>query len=138
MQAASGITGEANWPATAPTQIEVNTQAVSLFANITQINDLKSQLSLARATLHTQADTGGDMMKRIDEVTDGLYGSDGAEKNNFGLPPKKSTASVTIPLGQVLITKIEAGTAPLHPFLLIGTLTPVQRLMRWNGSLTLQ
>ena len=35
VQAASGIGGEANWPLTAPTQIEVNSLAASLFTGIT-------------------------------------------------------------------------------------------------------
>ena len=115
-QAFAGIGNEPNWPLTAPTEIQVEAAKVGIANSITQIDDLKSQLSQARATLHTQVDTGVDIMKRIDEVTDGLYGSDNAEKNDFGLPPKKSTAGVTIPLGQVLITKIEAGTAPASIF----------------------
>lgn len=116
IQAASGIGGEANWPATAPTQVEVNALTVSLFTSITQVNDLKSQLSQARTTLHTQADAGGDLMKRIDEVTDGLYGSDSTKKNDYGLPPKKSTHGAQIPLEQVVITKIEDGIAPASIF----------------------
>jgi len=115
-QAVTGIGGEPNWPATAPILPEVDIAKNAINTSITQIENLKSQLSQARAALHTQVDTGVAMMKRIDEVTDGLYGSDGAEKNNFGLTPKKSTAGVTIPLGQVLITKIEAGTAPASIF----------------------
>ena len=87
MQAASGIGAEASWPLTAPTQAEASALVASLFGSITQVNDLKSQLSQARADLHTQTDTGRELMKRIDEVTDGLYGSDSAKKNDYGLPP---------------------------------------------------
>ncbi|MBC8481491.1 MAG: fibronectin type III domain-containing protein [Planctomycetes bacterium] len=115
-QAASGISNELNWPATAPTEIEVDGLRGNLISCIAQVNDLKSQLAQARATLHAKVDACIAIMKRVDEVTDGLYGSDGAEKNNFGLPPKKSTAGVAIPLSQVLITKIEAGTAPASLF----------------------
>jgi len=115
-QAASGISGEANWPATAPTQPDVVTLVGNLFTNITQIEDLKSQLSQARATLHTQVDDGVALMKRIDEVTDGLYGSDSPKKNDFGLPPKKSTHGASIPLEQVIIIKIDDGTAPASIF----------------------
>jgi len=116
LQAASGIGGEANWPATAPTQIEVNSQVTTLFTSITQIEDLKSQLSQARATLHAHVDTGGDLMKRVDEVTDGLYGSDSPKKNDYGLPPKKSTHGAAAPLGQVVIIKIDDGVAPASIF----------------------
>lgn len=104
------------WPPTGPIPPEVAAAASAIDTSITNIDSLKSQLSQARATLHTQVDTGGDLMKRIDEVTDGLYGSDGAEKNNFGLPPKKSTHGVQAPLEQVVIIKIEDGTAPASIF----------------------
>ena len=116
MQANSGIVGEASWPVTAPTAADVTTMMGNLFGTITQVEDLKSQLSQARATLHGHVADGVALMKRIDEVTDGLYGSDNPKKNDFGLPPKKSTAGVQVPLGQVLITKIEDGVAPASVF----------------------
>ena len=115
-QAEAGILGESNWPSTAPPAPDVGIARSAIASSITQIDNLKSLLSQARATLHTQVDTGVDLMKRIDEVTDGLYGSDSPEKNDFGLPPKKSTHGEQIPLGQVLITKIEDGTAPASIF----------------------
>ena len=115
-QVVTGIGGEPSWPPTAPILPEVVIAKGAIAASITSIDSLKSQLSQARAALHTQVDTGADLMKRIDEVTDGLYGSDGAEKNNFGLTPKKSTHGAQVPLGQVLITKIEDGVAPVSIF----------------------
>ena len=111
-QAATGITGETNWPATAPTEVDVSMAATELDMAITAVENFKVQLAQARATLHTKCDVGQDLMKRIDEVTDGLYGSDSPQKENFGLPPKKSTHGEHKPLEQVLITKIHAGTAP--------------------------
>jgi len=115
MQAATGIGGEANWPPTAPTQADVNTLVGTITAAITQVDDLKAQLSQARANLRAQRDQGVDTMKRIDKVTDGLYGADGPEKNNFGLPPKK-TRGESEPLDQVVITKTEDGTSPASIF----------------------
>jgi glycosyltransferase involved in cell wall biosynthesis len=56
------------------------------------------------------------LVKRIDEVTDGLYGPDGAEKNNFGLSPKKTTHGGSGPLDQIVITKTENGTSPASIF----------------------
>jgi len=115
MQASSGIAGEANWPSTAPTQAGVNANTADLFTAITAVNDLKAQLAQARATLRDKRDVGVATMKRIDEVTDGLYGPDGAQKNNFGLPPKK-THGESVPLDQVVITKVEDGTSPASIF----------------------
>ena len=115
-QAGTGISGEANWPSTAPTQVEVNLQISDLHTSINSIESLKAQLSQARSTLHSQVRNGQKTMKRIDEVTDGLYGSDSPKKENFGLPPKKSSHDTPVPLSQVLITKIKAGTAPASIF----------------------
>lgn len=115
LQAAAGIGGEANWPPTAPTQADVNTQAGNISTAITNVDSLMAQLSQARATLRTLRDQGVDTMKRIDEVTDGLYGAGGPQKNNFGLPPKQ-TGGVSVPLDQVVITKTADGTSPASIF----------------------
>lgn len=111
-QAEAGIVAETNWPTTAPPAAEVNQATAVIALSITQVEDLKAQLAQARADLHTRVATGVDLMKKIDEVTDGLYGSDSTLKENFGLPPKKSSHGASIPLGQVLITKIKDGVAP--------------------------
>ena len=108
LQAATGIGGEANWPPTAPTQADVNTEAGNIHAAIGAVDSLKAQLAQARANLRNLRDQGVDTMKRIDEVTDGLYGADGPQKNNYGLPPKK-TGGESVPLDQVVITKTEDG-----------------------------
>ena len=112
-QAANGIAGEPNWPTTAPPEADVGNASVVLNTAIISMEDLKAQLSQTRATLHANVETGQDLMKRVDEVTDGLYGSDSPLKENFGLPPKKSTHGEQKPLGQVLITKVEDGVAPV-------------------------
>ena len=115
-QAATGIGGEANWPATAPILPEVSILVVEISSVITQVDGLKAQLAQARAVLRATRDQGVDMMKRIDEVTDGLYGPDGAEKNNFGLTPKKTTHGGSEPLDQIVILKTEDGTSPASIF----------------------
>lgn len=115
-QAMTGIGGEANWPVTAPTQVDVQGRVTDIASAITQVNSLKSQLALARSDLRAKRDAGIDTMKRIDQVTDGLYGPDGPEKNNFGLPPKKLTGT-SVPLEQVVITVIEKGTSPASIFI---------------------
>jgi len=115
-QAVAGIGAEANWPLTAPSLIEVGGLAGNISGAITQVDNLKSQLAQARADLHANRDQSVDMMKRIDEVTDGLYGPGGAEKNNFGLPPKKTTHGESEPLDQIVITKVEDGISPASIF----------------------
>ena len=116
MQANSGIGGEPTWPPTAPTAADVTTLLGNMFTTITQVEDLKSQLSQARAALHGHVADSYDLMKRIDEVTDGLYGSNSTKKNDYGLPPKKSTHGAQVPLEQVVIIKIEDGVGPASIF----------------------
>lgn len=116
IQAATGIGGEANWPATAPTQAEVNTLGTDMHTLIANVDSLKAQLATARAALRAKRDDGVATMKKIDAVTDGLYGPDGTQKENFGLPPKKSPGGPSVPLGQVVITKVADGTAPASIF----------------------
>lgn len=116
MQAAAGIGGEPHWPTTAPTPAEVDATTSELAAEITTVNELKAQFSAARARLRAKRDAAVAMIKRIDDVTDGLYGPDSPTKENFGLMPKKSTHGPSVPLEQVLITKIKAGTAPASIF----------------------
>ena len=110
-QAATGISGEPNWPATAPTQAAVTTLATDIHTAITNVDSLKAQLAEARAALRDIRDQGVDTMKRIDQVTDGLYGPDSPQKESYGLPPKK-TGGESVPLEQVVITKVEDGTGP--------------------------
>ena len=54
-----------------------------------QVDSLKSRLAQARAALRSHHDQGVDIMKRIDEVTDGLYDADGPEKNNSDCHPRR-------------------------------------------------
>ena len=115
VQAATGIGGESNWPSTAPTQADVNTLSGDLHTEIMNVDSLKAQLATARAALRAKRDEGVDTMKKIDQVTDGLYGPDGPQKENFGLPPKK-IGGESVPLVQVVITKVEDGTAPASIF----------------------
>ena len=116
LQASNAIGAESNWPATAPTAGDVGTLTGALFTAIGDVDKYKSQLAQARATLRSKRDAGVAMMKKIDSVTDGLYGPDGAEKNNFGLPPKKTGHGQSVPLEQIVITKISDGTSPASIF----------------------
>jgi hypothetical protein len=117
LQASNAIGAETNWPSTAPTAGDVGTLTGELFTAIGDVDKYKSQLAQARATLRSKRDAGVVMMKKIDSVTDGLYGPDGAQKNNFGLPPKKTTHGESVPLDQVVITKITDGISPASIFI---------------------
>ena len=114
--AVGGIEGEISWPATSPNDGDVHGAIDSITASLASVESLKAQLSQARATLHSQVADGIAIMKRIDEITDGLYGSDCAEKTNFGLSPKKSTRGAATPIEQIVITVISEGTAPASIF----------------------
>jgi len=114
-EASKGIAGEPNWPTTAPNQIKVDAIQASLILAIDAVTALEAQLAIARTELHFRRDAGVKVMKNIDNVTDGLYGPDGDEKMNFGLPPKKTHGELHH-LGQVLITKVQDGVAPASIF----------------------
>ena len=111
-KASKGIAGEPNWPTTAPNQVKVDAIQASLILAIDNVTALEAQLAIARTELHFRRDAGVTIMKNIDNVTDGLYGPEGDEKKNFGLPPKKSTHGEMHHLGRVVITKIQDGVAP--------------------------
>jgi len=115
-QAAVGIGGEPAWPATAPTQADVNAEATNLNNDLTEIETMKAQLAAKRKAMHTKCDHGVETMKKLDSITDALYGPDGPEKENFGLPPKKKPGGPSVPLVQVIITKVTDGTAPASIF----------------------
>lgn len=113
-QAAAGITGAgATWPAaTAPTAAAMTTHATNLNAKLTSINALEAQLSTARQQLKDLVDLARESMNKVDQATDLLYGPDGAQKQNFGLPPKKATATTSGEPEQVVITATTDGTQP--------------------------
>ena len=117
VQAAIGIGGEPNWPPTAPTQGDINTDATNMHNAILLVDDRKAQLDKARQDRDTLVDQYVEEMKRVDQVTDGLYGPTGVEKENFGLTPKKSPGGPSVPLVQVIITKVIDGTGPASIFL---------------------
>lgn len=111
-QAAAGITGEPAWPATAPTSAQMTARAASINAALLAVADLEAQIAVARESLASEVTFGRAEMNQIDSATDLLYGEDGAEKLNFGLPPKKTTPT---PLGlptKVVIRAILDGPLP--------------------------
>ena len=113
--AATGIGNEPDWPSTGPTQADVTTEATDLHTAITLVKSCEAQLADARTDLHQKRNGGVNTMKRVDQITDGLYGPDSTKKEHFGLPPKKSGGE-SVPLVQVIITKVIDGTGPATIF----------------------
>lgn len=58
---------------------------------------------------------GVDTMQHNGELTDGLYGADGPQKNYYGLPPQQADGT-SVPLDQVVITRTADGTSPFSIF----------------------
>lgn len=78
------------WPATAPTPAAITAAADAIATDLTDIAAAEGALATLRQTRDTDVATGTSVMQDVDEATDFLYGPDGAEKVNFGLPPKGS------------------------------------------------
>ena len=86
--AAGGVGAEADWPPSGvPTQSELATAAQTLATNISLVDSLEAQLTVARRDRDTSRDAGVDLLKRVDEVSTGLYGAHDPRKNNLGIPP---------------------------------------------------
>ncbi len=86
------ITGVgAQWPSAAPTTVAVTTSLTTLNTAINSVATLEAQLKVARQTLNTSVKGSVTVMKQIDAATDLLYTPAGAQKTNFGLPPKGVT-----------------------------------------------
>ncbi len=78
------------WPATAPTPAAITAAATAINTSLTSIATTEGTLATQRQTRDTNVTTGRGIMTDVDEATDFLYGADGAQKVNFGLPPKGS------------------------------------------------
>ena len=138
-QAAAAITAAgATWPAaTAPTAAAMTTHATNLNAKLTSINTLEAQLSTARQQLKDLVDPARESMSKVDQATDLLYGPDGAQKQNFGLPPKKATATTSGEPEQVVITATEDGTHPHSIWLDWDSVTGAVYEVQWFGDAAL-
>ncbi len=133
-QAAAAVAAEANWPATAPSAADVTQTANDLAGLITQYDQLKAQLDELRFELRHKTRDAFALMKRIDAVTDGLYGGHDTRKNNFALPPRKRRGSPDM-LTQVVIRKITDGVSP-HSIFVDWTTDPACRAyeLQWFDS----
>ena len=96
------------WPPVAT----MTTCASNLSSQLSVINSLEAQLRAARQALKPMIEAAHDAMAKGDQATDLLYGPDGAEKQNFGLPSKKTTQTPSGEPEQVVITATADGTHP--------------------------
>lgn len=86
--AAAATAAGAAWPAGAPTPAALNATATAIDNAIKAIDIALATAANERQTRDAGVDAGTDQMEKVDGFTDGLYGPDGPEKLNFGLPPK--------------------------------------------------
>ncbi|MCX7050256.1 MAG: fibronectin type III domain-containing protein [Candidatus Sumerlaeota bacterium] len=100
------------WPASAPSSATLTTCNTNLTSQLSVINSLETQLRAARQAMKPMIDAARDAMAKVDQATDLLYGPDGAEKQNFGLTPKKVGGEASGEPEQVVITATTDGTQP--------------------------
>ena len=110
----AAIGGEPNWPdpPAAPIAMTLLTRSQNIMTESSVINALDAQLRTARQRLKGFVEDAHDDMVKVDQATDLLYGADGAQKINFGLPPKKTTDTATGEPDQVVIRTTADGSHP--------------------------
>lgn len=99
--AGNGIAGEPGWPGGAPTQVEVVAKGTEIKDIRMQIADAEALLRGLRPALERAMGEGIDLMKRVDDTTDGIYGESSPEKLKFGLPSKDRTRNSPGPTPKV-------------------------------------
>lgn len=112
LSAANGIAGEPGWPAGAPTQVEVQTLADELDTLLTQIIEAENDLQGLRGQMQAAVVSSQAMLRRIDNITSGLYGADGSGKIAFGLRPVDTTRNSPGPTPKVSGLVLRDGLAP--------------------------
>jgi len=132
-QAARGIAMEAGWPST-PTHAEVQALADKLDADIKAVGTAESSLKVLRAQLGTDYKAALAMLRRIDNITDSLYGRSGAKKLQYGLRPIDEVKNSAGPVPQVTGLTLADG---LGPGSLVAKWKSVKRAaydIQWFGS----
>ncbi len=107
--AARGIAGEAAWPAAAPTEAEVQALADRFEATIVEVERQEQNLKIQQEVARQELAEVVAMLRRIDFITTGLYGRDGAQKSSFGLRPIDIKPSSSGPVPQVAGLRLSDG-----------------------------
>jgi len=102
--AIAGITAAGlAWPENAPTAAAVTAVRDDLDDAIVDTETKESAWKVAAQAKKALIDDGYAMMLSIDEFTDALYTPAGAEKNNFGLPPKGAAIEPLVQLTDITL-----------------------------------
>lgn len=110
--AANGILGEPAWPAGVPTHAEVLALADEFDAKVDDLREKENVLLGARAGVLDVEARCQAMVRRIDNITSGLYGADGYQKGMYGLRPKDTTRNSYGPTPQVVKLVLRDGPEP--------------------------
>lgn len=109
--AAAGIAGEPAWPG-APSLAEVQQAVAALNAANMELRKAEQELRGKRFTADQARAKALELLRRIDHVTDALYGNDGTEKARFGLRPIDRVRNAPPPTPQVLKLSLRDGAKP--------------------------
>ena len=108
-----GITEEPNWPTTnAPDPSQATDLADSMEAKLQEIGQLEAQLMQARRARNTILKDGRGIIKRVDQITDGLYGPYSGKKLAFGLPQRRKRQLSSDAIPHPVITRVVDGVDP--------------------------
>ena len=109
----------ASWPAAAPSAAELATSLTALEAALLATSQAKATWQTLAAKERSQVAATLGLMRRVDEATDFLFGPGGAEKEKFGVRPKRSLPIP--PLAK--LTRMQAGDG----------LLPASISLRWGA-----
>lgn len=100
---------EPEWPAGAPTPLELNTSATAISNTKGAVGKAELELRLARVEHEKAMEIGSEQMRRVDLVTSALYGKSGSKKIAYGLRPIDGTRNSTAPPPRVLELTLSDG-----------------------------
>ncbi len=107
LSAGRGISLEPSWPATAPTQVEVEAASAEITSLTTQIIAAENVLQGLRLSRHKAIEDGTQLMRRVDQATNALYGETGSQKITYGLRLKdqvRNSSGPTPAISKLLLT----------------------------------
>lgn len=111
ISAVRGITGEPGWPAGAPTAAQAQALADELDQALTDLVAVENDMSGVRFRTNDSAQRCRELLRRIDNITSGLYGIDGAAKISYGLRPIDTTRNSPGPTPKVAKLALSDGKA---------------------------
>lgn len=110
-QCLKGIKKESNWPDYAPPAKDMAAAIKNLEDKEKRVESLKTEMKKARADCTVALKELRNIVFRVDEVTDGLFGSHDKKKANFGIPPRSERKPFP-PVKKVKFKWMEDGDEP--------------------------